>query len=529
LALRPVASNPQNSDISPKNEIEFDRWFSTYEERLAALPRAYATEDMAKIWAARSKLHFAREQLWLEARKIPHPVLHEGIVLYDILSKRVFRYSETVGLSADERERLTNGMLVQLAPLLLSSEVRDRRDALVVQLRSRSPEERVAALIALKAMENEGLLEPPYEVPDGFQHGHSTFSYSFYPPEALIWRGYQLGLQVNGIVDHDTVNGFGPFLNAAAIAGARNPTCGYEVRATPVDTDFMHMDINFPGVKGIMYLVVHGVDADENPQLDAIREAKIKGFNNIIAAINQNLTALGLTFQVSYEEDVRPLTEDNNPTERHLAEGIATKFNEGIPDTAARIEAVRSLCAAITRQTGMTVTITDEEAQSIDNPVKFLTPVRKKIILPLRQLYPLTIEECPPVQDIVDYAHAHGWWVYYPALFGGANACVAESPANRNRLMQYCRRIGMDGIAFMFLRNTDDDVAYLEAAGEDFERGLCNGGDVNADEMSFTDDVSARPDLVAEALAIVAHEGELRGHTHASSGPRQHDGSAPSA
>ncbi|MFA4843199.1 MAG: hypothetical protein WC658_05155, partial [Candidatus Omnitrophota bacterium] len=490
-----------------QNIGRFNHWLEKYQEAELAMPEALVTQDTSKTWQARSRLNYAREELWLESTKTARPRLNNGILLCDIVEKRVFTFYADTAVSAEFRQKWEGGLLVQLELLNLPFVVRKERDALVAQLGDRSEESRREALERLKRMEEEGLIALPYLVPDCFQHCHTKYSYSPYYPEFVMWRGYQLGLQVVGIIDHDTVAGFRSFRNAARILGYKNATCGYEVRATPIDSpELMQMDINFPKVKGKMYIVVHAVDAETNEQTDGIRQAKVEGFQDIIAHINSNLKALGIGFEIEYERDIQPLAEENNPTERHLAEGIASAFKNGIPNITERVAAARSLVNLCAQQAEVEVALTDEETALIDEPSKFLVPIRNKVIVPLRNIYPLTIEECPSLEAVVEFAHKRGWLVYYPYLGGSPTICEAERPENIRKLFAYVKDKGVDGIAFMPDRNTPEQIEMIQELAAEFNFRLANGMDVNAAGMAFTNEFSGREDFVRESLAIVGHE-----------------------
>ena len=61
-------------------------------------------------------------------------------------------------------------------------------------------------------------------------HIHTTFSFSYYTPVMSMWMSSRYGLQIAGIMDHNTISGAREFMLAGKIAGIPT-TKGVECRA----------------------------------------------------------------------------------------------------------------------------------------------------------------------------------------------------------------------------------------------------------------------------------------------------------
>jgi hypothetical protein len=307
-----------------------------------------------------------------------------------------------------------------------------------------------------------------------------------------------------GIVDHDTIAGFKELREAAEVVGIP-ATCGYEQRIHPVGTEFMEMEINSPGNLAETYIAIHGVSNDENELLEKVRLAKIERFKKMIAFLNEHYS-LGL----SYDEDVFPLTECGNPTERHLSEAIARKIHslcgekgpQGIIDFTSRI--VEGCNPSLPTRKA----VSEETALNIE---EFLIFIRNKVVTPLRKNFPEfrpTADENVSMEEAIEFAHKQDSLVFGLYL-GGVTPCEAERrPGNLRRLFEYYKKMGIDGIAFMPNRNTAEEMEEVMALAKEIGfKYIANGMDVNKKKMPFTYfDISCRKDLVDVTMQIVEHE-----------------------
>ncbi|MFC1808066.1 5-formyltetrahydrofolate cyclo-ligase [Candidatus Omnitrophota bacterium] len=399
---------------------------------------------------------------------------------------------------------------MRLSASSVTRENRRRRDWLIKRLSDLGPEVRDEALRRLKKMEADGLIPTPYPTLDIFGHCHTNFSYSPYTPEMLAWRAYQLGLQVTGIVDHDTVSGFKDFRKAAKILGLRNPICGYEQRVNFKNTKWENMTINSPGNPGEGYIAIHGVSGEENGQLDIVQAAKRMRIEKMAKYFYQFAKQYGI--DLDYERDIAPLTEDSNPTERHFSTAIAKKIYEKCAkgtkvDYKKADLLTRKLIRAIERSLDMgTRRKIDISKKDVSDVEKLSGLLRDRVAKPLRKKYPPTDKENINIEELIGFAHSRGWIVYYLYL-GGEKPCEAESKKNIEEFLDYLKSIGIDGVMFMPNRNSRTErERVLPLFYERFDR-VGNGMDVNKWGMPFTwFNMSCDPRFVAEALQLVKDE-----------------------
>ncbi|NQU74021.1 MAG: class II aldolase/adducin family protein [Candidatus Omnitrophica bacterium] len=531
-----------------QNKKAFEKKLNAYykvQEALKKLEGAPGQRDLKKILKAKNDVNFAREEFWMESEVLTlsnTTQLEDGDVLCDLRTKEIKQF--TVELTA--RSRKIKSDVVVLRPLSLTASQRKHRDTLVETIRySKNREKRNAALATFKSMVDRGILPIPKETNDVFQHCHSTYSHSpGNTPAYIAWRGYVLGLLVTGIVDHDTVDGIDDFLECAQILDLRNPTSGYEQRCIAKGTPFEFMTTNSPGNDGETYVAFHGVSRRSHKiQEERVVPAKIERFKKNTEYIN-NLNIIPQ--KLDYETHVRPLTENNNPTEKHLAEAIARLIYANYEEEVKNGEWSNVLaCAKSLVEKCPNSSILAEEEKDVEDLVKFIFLMRNKVVTPLKQLEELQPTEDEVVQDreLYDDAHAHNELVYYCYL--GASKCQAEDRtvltretklafirdmrgslpkdildwwlAKENASMlhlwfRYQKSIGADGVAFMPNRNSPEEIEeVIKIAQECGFDHIANGMDVNTPDMPYTYyDYSNRPGFVKESMYIVEHENEMR-------------------
>lgn len=543
------------------NENVFRDKLSMYKAASQAVEKeSREDKDSQKTLDAKNAVSFAREELWLESKALnvaSTSDIKDGDILCNIRSKEVFEYDASA--AALHKAKSETGDLVVLRPLSLTKEERAKRDRLVAKLRSgdRDLAGRMEAVRGLKEMVDNGTLPKPVEVDDAFQHCHSTYSHSPGNTAAYIaWKGYVLGLQVTGIVDHDTVLGFKEFRDAAAILGLRNPASGYEQRVTAKGTPFEFMTTNSPGNKGETYVAFHGVSRDRHAiQEERVVPAKIKRFEKTAEFINGLRVIPGK--QLNYKEHIEPLTEAGNPTEKHVSEALARLIYESFASDIQKggwdgvVSCANALISACSKNAGIEKDLSiksEKDMAEVRDLTKFTFLIRNRVVTIAKQIPELapTIEEVVSDVELYEDAHKHGELVYYCYL--GRNKCEAEDrtvmsheaksffiekmKATNTALpgsiidwwlaktdasmlhlwFAYQKYAGADGIAFMPNRNSPEEVEdVIKIARECGFAHIANGMDVNTPDMPFTYfDYSNRPEFVIESLFIVEHENMAR-------------------
>jgi hypothetical protein len=123
---------------------------------------------------------------------------------------------------------------------------------------------RLAAAGVLGKAIREGVLAntPSLEVNN---HVHTTYSFSPYEPAAAAFAAWQAGLGIVGSVDHDSISAAEEMNEAASLIGIAS-TVGFELRVSFLDTPLGKKKINNPDSEGIVYICIHGQEAEHPPE-----------------------------------------------------------------------------------------------------------------------------------------------------------------------------------------------------------------------------------------------------------------------
>ncbi len=169
-------------------------------------------------------------------------------------------------------------------------------------------------------------------------HCHSFYSFNGYgcSPTALAWQGKRLGLDVMGIVDFDVLDGVDEFLDACDRVRLKG-SAGIETRV--FIPEFATREINSPGEPGVCYHMGIGFTTGQVPEraagiLDDLRQRSEARNRAMIERINAYLHPV----TASYEEDILPLTPNNNATERHMLEAYVSAAEKTYPDDTERAQ-----------------------------------------------------------------------------------------------------------------------------------------------------------------------------------------------
>jgi len=192
-------------------------------------------------------------------------------------------------------------------------------DGIDHDLNAASSGARIAALRALKALEESGALAAP--TASGFvnNHIHTIYSFSPYSPSKAVWMSRAAGLSVSGIVDHDSVSGVREYREAGRALGFPT-TAGFELRSDHTATALGGRRTNNPDQEGVAYMTFHGL---RDAEVDAVHAflapvvAARGARNRAMCARLADISGLPL----DYDADVLPLSrhaEGGSVTERHL-------------------------------------------------------------------------------------------------------------------------------------------------------------------------------------------------------------------
>ncbi|MBN1123107.1 MAG: hypothetical protein JXJ17_18690 [Anaerolineae bacterium] len=165
-------------------------------------------------------------------------------------------------------------------------------------------------------------------------HCHSFYSFNGYgcSPTALAWQGKLLDLDVMGIVDFDVLDGVDEFLDACDRVRLR-ASAGIETRV--FIPEFATREINSPGEPGVCYHMGIGFTTGRVPDraaaiLDDLRQRSDARNRAMVERINAYLQPV----TASYEDDILPLTPNNNATERHMLAAYVSAAEKTYPDEA---------------------------------------------------------------------------------------------------------------------------------------------------------------------------------------------------
>jgi len=400
----------------------------------------------------------------------------------------------------------------------------DKRAGLEQKLKSRKVHERRDALKDLAQMVQSGEIEAPKQTNETNNHIHTPFSYSPYYPEEAVWRCYMDGLAITGICDHDTTAGCKDMARAGDIlnrnVGTDNPKIKtvngtFEIKVNLTGTSFEGEVLNWPGVSNIAYMVVHGASWEklawfEEKLLKPMREAKVARYKEMIALINRRLSAIdgGRDVMCDWDNEIDPLTEQSNPTDRHPMVAYARKIMkrfEGIEDRQVFVAELLGVKANQVNPTKL-----EDENDIIG--------VLRPLILPgdLGHCYiPANETEIPSIYKVIKMCKKAGVILTYPYVGEPDGDDIEERLARSveyqriDELMQFCVDNDIPGFALMPHRNTTEQIDALKEKSKAAERILISGVDINRPVESFITQGATNddyPEFRTVANALVGHE-----------------------
>ena len=169
-------------------------------------------------------------------------------------------------------------------------------------------------------------------------HVHSFFSYNGegWSPSRIAYEMKLLGLYGAALCDFDVLQGVEEFLVAGDLLGLRT-AASFEARV--FFSEYADQEINSPGEPGVFYFMGSGfvkapaANSSAAKGFDKLLEQSHRRNRELIARVNAALPAAKL----DYEQDVLPLTPDQNATERHIVRAYYDQAikEQGSPEAAA--------------------------------------------------------------------------------------------------------------------------------------------------------------------------------------------------
>ncbi|VVB53965.1 Uncharacterised protein [uncultured archaeon] len=392
--------------------------------------------------------------------------------------------------------------------------------------------ERFTALKGLMTLVEEGKIVPPKPIPESNNHIHTWASFSPYSPAAAVWASYLAGLEVTGIIDHDTIAGNYEFMEAARICKIK-ATNGFELRTNAGDDpELKGLVWNYPGMPGVIYFLAHAIPEGRLSEfqteiIDGIHEAKDRRNRTMIEGgvfrglydgverdieckgVNGLLTEMGAGFTIDYDRDVVPLTfkegdsseHTENSTDRHIMLAVARKINENVPPEA-RAE-------FLTRLFGRP--LSDKEVKMMGNEEDFKDLLRAGLLKPKSEKTPNSVlinpdeRECPNIKEVSAKIKKLGGIPVYAYL--GDPTCQEEQ--NLEKIVQYLADSGVEGIALMPHRNTPEQIERISKLANKYGLLVISGVDINRPEQPLIHHRAKAedyPEFRTAANAMIGHE-----------------------
>ena len=354
-----------------------------------------------------------------------------------------------------------------------------------------SAAERLDNLAQLIKME----AEPPQVQPQfANNHIHTTYSFSPYSPTAAIYFARAAGLATAGIMDHDSIGGALEFRQAGEIAGVAT-TCGLECRVDMGETPFSDRRLNNPDQAGIAYMAVHSVMPDKYEFLQEVfaplRERRNVRNRAMVQKLNELVSPIGVT--LDFDTDVLPTSlyhEGGAVTERHLLWALSGKLLETF-EISGVIEALEKLGIAITDSQKAKLLAEGDSLQ-----YDILGILKAELV---EQFYIPATDELLTLRELAALADEVGAILCYAYLGDVENSVTGDKRAQQfedgflDELFAVLKEEGVRGITYMPSRNSDAQLARLQALCKQYDMVEICGEDINSPGQSFICEKLADP------------------------------------
>jgi hypothetical protein len=371
-------------------------------------------------------------------------------------------------------------------------------------------EQRLLALSKLTQKDSIDGKKPNIRTFDINNHIHTFYSFSPYSPTMAAYYAYQAGLELAGIVDHDTLSGIKEFHEAASIIGIA-ATGGVEMRVK--FPPFKNQIINNPDQVGCMYMVAHGVPIYQLDAFDAYlkpyRAHREQRNRKMINHINHLIRSIGL--KLDYEKDVRMLSkvlEGGTVTERHLLFALAKVLLNQFKD-------IDDMISFIERTFDLTINRTQKERLTQVSNAWLPYDLMAVLKTNTNKYYVEASEELPEAHEFVEKAISFGAIPAY-AYLGDIESSVTQDKRKQNfedsyldDLMKELKKINVPAIAYMPTRNTPSQIERVQKLAKQHGFMEISGEDINQPRQAFTCDAYQKPSfhhLIETSWALIGHE-----------------------
>lgn len=385
----------------------------------------------------------------------------------------------------------------------------------IQQLNATNRDDRLQALMNLKAMTDEGKLPAPVKTDFVNNHIHTIYSFSPYSPTKAVYMAWQNGLATAGIMDHDSLVGAEEFLRAAEIVSLP-VTVGMECRVSMKNTQLNGLRINNPDQKSIAYVALHGVPHQKIAELGEYFAYYRKRRNERNRKMCANITNLvkPYGFDLDFDRDVLPLSEyasGGSVTERHILFALTKKITSRY-DTPEKVVAFL--------EGDMRMFMSDKVKNQIlagrETPEFYeydiLGALKSELV---EKFYIDAYAECPDIYELEKVSAECGCIISYAYLGDIRESVTGDKRAQRfedaylDLLFTEIKRIGFDAVTYMPSRNTEDQLKRIMRLCEENSLFQISGEDINSPRQSFLCKAmknSMFKHLEDAAYALIGHE-----------------------
>lgn len=370
-------------------------------------------------------------------------------------------------------------------------------------------EKRLQALKDLIQQERQAGNLPMPRPYDANNHIHTFYSFSPYSPTYAAYKAYRSGLNIAGIVDHDTLSGVHEFHEACEILRIAS-TGGVEMR---VKFRQGFGTINNPDQPDCMYMIAHGVPLTQvdafNTYLARFRSERELRNRQMVERLNDLCKPLHIS--LDYDRDVRPRSkavEGGSVTERHLLYALALKLDQRFGRTPDLIQAV---------ETTFSVHASDKQRGWLTDPHNdiFFYDLLGLIKTNTTSFFIPATDEMPDAKEFVETAKQFLAIPAYAYLGDVGVSVTGDKRAQKfedrylDQLIPALKAIGIPAIAYMPTRNTPIQLARLQQLCRQYGFMEISGEDINSPRQGFHCDAYQNPDyrhLINSAWSLVGHE-----------------------
>lgn len=382
-----------------------------------------------------------------------------------------------------------------------------------IELNSYSQVERLSRLSELVRRDADTITGRPVS-DEVNNHVHTCYSFSPYTPTAAAWEARWSGLQAIGSVDHDSISAAPEMLDAGKIIGLAT-TVGCEIRVNFNNTAVEGRRINNPDSTNIVYMVIHGVPAD---QIDRMVEflkpiSQRRNLRNREQVERLNLILSSMSIRPITFDEVGALSksaENGSITERHILLALAIELVSSIGQGQSLRRWVED---------HLQVRIPDRLRHFLDDDANphyhyDLIGILKSTFLPRFFVQPDN-DECISVVEAVNFARDIGAIPAYAYLGDVGDSPTGDKKAEKfeddflDELMDEVSRIGFRAVTYMPPRNTREQLRRIIRLCHNHNLMQISGVDINSSRQLFTCPEILDPEfhhLIDMTWALIAHE-----------------------